>query len=261
MTEAKPNHVKYDHTIVTVSELIWGEGFLAPGGAAAVHPIVAGLDLQGLTVLDIGCAVGGVDRVLAEDYGCSVIGFDIEPLLIDTGRARMAEAGLAERVDLRLVEPGPLPVDDHSVDVVFGKDSWLLIDDKAAFFAEAFRVLRPGGVLAASEWMGNGAPHGPAMEDYFKLRGMSYDLETAETYRDRLESSGFTDITVIDTSAAYRNEARREHQRLQGPLREPMTDVLGPDKQAHFVTQWAAMSRVLDLGELRTGHLRARKPG
>jgi hypothetical protein len=37
--------------------------------------------------------------------------------------------------------------------------------------------------------------------------------------------------------------------------------VLGPDKQAHFVTQWAAMSRVLDLGELRTGHLRARKPG
>ena len=261
MTEAKPAHGNYDRTIVTVSELIWGEGFLAPGGAAAVHPIVAGLDLRDLTVLDIGCAVGGVDRVLAEDYGCSVIGFDIVPLLIDTGRARMAEAGLAGRVDLRLVEPGPLPLDDHSVDVAFGKDSWLLIDDKAAFFAEVVRVLKPGGILVASEWMGNGALRSAAMRDYFDLRGMSYELVSANTYGGLLEDAGLTDVIITDTSAAYRAEARREHERLQGPLREPMIDLLGPDKQAHFVTQWAAMSRVLDLGELRTGHLRARKPG
>ena len=38
MAEAKRHHGKYDHTIVTVSELIWGEGFLAPGGAAAETP-------------------------------------------------------------------------------------------------------------------------------------------------------------------------------------------------------------------------------
>ncbi len=261
MAEAKHNHGNYDRTIVTVNELIWGAGFMAPGGAAAIYPIVAGLDLEGLTVLDIGCAVGGVDRVLAEDYGCSVIGFDIVPLLIDIGRARMAEAGLAERVDLRLVEPGPLPLGDHSVDVVFGKDSWLLIENKAAFFAEVARVLKPGGILAASEWMGNGKPRSAAMQDYFDLRGMSYKLVSAEAYGGLLEDAGLVDVTVTDTSAAYRDEARREHDRLQGPLRQSMIDVLGPDKQAHFVTQWAAMARVLDLGELRTGHLRARKPG
>lgn len=261
MAEANRSHVKYDHTIVTVSELIWGEGFLAPGGAAAVHPIVAGLDLRGLTVLDIGCAVGGVDRVLAEDHGCAVIGLDIVPLLIHIGRARMAEAGLADRIDLRLVEPGPLPLDDHSVDLVFGKDSWLLIDDKPGFFAEVVRVLKPGGMLAASEWMGDGEPPSAAMEVYFELRGMRYDLVSAETYGRLLEDAGFTGVTVSDTSATYRAEARREHQRLQGALREAMTDVLGPDKQAHFVTQWAAMCDVLDLGELRTGLLRARKPG
>ncbi|MFP6741499.1 MAG: methyltransferase domain-containing protein [Alphaproteobacteria bacterium] len=260
MAEAKPVHGNYDRTIVTVNELIWGEGFMAPGGVAAVHPVVEGLDLRGLTVLDIGCAVGGVDRVLAEDYGCRVIGFDIVPLLIDIGRARMAEAGLTDRVDLRLVEPGPLPLDDRSVDVVFGKDSWLLIEDKAAFFAEVVRVLKPGGILAASEWMGNGQPTSPAMQAYFDLRGMSYKLVSAAAYGGLLEDAGLVDVTVTDTSAAYRQEARREHERLQGPLREPMIDVLGPEKQAHFVSQWAAMSHVLDRGELRTGHLRARKP-
>ena len=141
MTGREPPRVHYDRTIVTVSELIWGEGFLAPGGADAVHAIVAGLTLDGLTVLDIGCGVGGVDRVLAEDHGCRVIGFDIVALLIDIGRARMAEAGLGGRVELRLVEPGPLPLDEGSIDVVFGKDSWLLIDDKPALFAEVFRAL------------------------------------------------------------------------------------------------------------------------
>jgi phosphoethanolamine N-methyltransferase len=261
MAEAKRHHGKYDHTIVTVSELIWGEGFLAPGGAAAVHPIVEGLELAGLTVLDIGCAVGGVDRVLAVDHGCAVIGLDIVPLLIDIGRARMAEAGLADRVDLRLVEPGPLPLDDHSVDVVFGKDSWLLIDDKPGFFAEVVRVLKPGGTLAASEWMGDGQSPSPAMQTYFELRGMRYELVTAEAYGRLLEDAGLTEVAVSDTSATYRAEARREHERLKGALREPMIDVLGAEKQAHFVVQWDAMCNVLDLGELRTGHLRARKPG
>ncbi|MEE2979996.1 MAG: methyltransferase domain-containing protein [Pseudomonadota bacterium] len=260
MAEAKRSQVKYDRTIVTVSELIWGEGFLAPGGSAAVHPIVKGLDLQDRTVLDIGCGVGGVDRVLAEDHGCLVIGLDIVPLLIDIGRARMDKAGLADRVDLRLVEPGPLPLEDHSVDVVFGKDSWLLIDDKPAFFAEVVRVLKPGGTLAASEWMGDGQSPSPAMQTYFDLRGMSYELVTAETYGRLLADAGLTGVAVSDTSATYRAEARREHNRLKGALREPMIDVLGPDKQAHFVTQWDAMCKVLDLGELRTGHLRARKP-
>ena len=261
MADRESPRVHYDRTIVTVSELIWGEGFLAPGGADAVRAIVAGLTLDGLTVLDIGCGVGGADKVLAEDHGCRVIGFDIVALLIDIGRARMAEDGLAGRVELRLVEPGPLALDDGAVDVVFGKDSWLLIDDKPAFFAEVFRVLKPGGALAASEWMGDGRPPSAAMQAYFDLRGMSYRLETAGTYGRLLVEAGFVDVAVTDTSDTYRAEARREHERLQGSLREAMTEVLGRDKQAHFVAQWAAMVRVLDLGELRTGRLRASKPG
>ena len=261
MAEAKPSHGHYDHTIIAVNQLIWGEGFMSPGGAASVRSIVDGLELAGRCLLDIGCAIGGVDAVLAEEYGCRVIGFDIVPLLIELGRARMADAGLADRVDLRLVTPGPLPLEDHSVDVVFGKDSWLLIADKPGFFAEVFRVLRPGGWLAASEWMGDGAPVSRDMDDYYALRGMRYALETAADYGEFLGLAGFTDISVGDGSSDYRHAARHELERMQGPLRHSMIEVLGEREHAHFVAQWRAMSRVLDLGELRTDRLRARKPG
>ena len=44
---------------------VWGEGFLSPGGPAEVAEIVAGLDLSGKTVLDIGFGTGGPSIALA----------------------------------------------------------------------------------------------------------------------------------------------------------------------------------------------------
>jgi len=117
-----------------------------------------------------------------------------------------------------------------------------------------------GGILAASEWMGDGEPFGPAMEDYFTLRGMRYPLAAAAAYDDFLGLAGFTDVSVADSSHLYRADAHSELARMQGPLREPMIAVLGAEKQAHFVRQWQAMVTVLDLGALRTGYLRAHKP-
>ena len=89
---------------------------------------------------------------------------------------------------------------------------------------------------------------------------MRYALETASAYEDFLGRAGFTNIGVTDSSIGYRDGARAELKRMTGPLRQPMIDVLGEGKQAHFVDQWRAMTRVLDLGELRTGRLRAFKP-
>ena len=43
---------EYDDATVTMLELIWGEGFLVPGGPANVHRIVSGLDLKNKIVLD-----------------------------------------------------------------------------------------------------------------------------------------------------------------------------------------------------------------
>ena len=63
MAEDKTHHGHYDHSIIAVSELIWGEGFMSPGGRAAVRSIVEGLELAGRTLLDIGCGIGGPDAL------------------------------------------------------------------------------------------------------------------------------------------------------------------------------------------------------
>ena len=258
MTDAHED--EYDDVLVTMLELIWGEGFLSPGGPAGAHRIVEGLDLAGKTVLDIGCALGGVDVLLAREYDCHIVGLDVERSLVERGRARIQAAGLAERVDLRLVEPGPLPIDDASIDVVFGMDSWIHIEDKRAFFAEVFRVLKPGGVLTASDWLRSDAPYSDDMRYFFELEGLTYHMDTLEGYGGILRDCGFVDVALTDTSAQLRAQAADEYARMQGPLHDQMGKALGPEKQAYFIEDWRMLTVVLDAGELRTGRLRARKP-
>ena len=251
---------RYDDSVVIVSEMIFGAGHMSPGGPEDVRAIVEGLDLAGKTVLDIGCAIGGIDVQLATEFDCRVVGVDIEPGLIDIGRNRIAAAGLADRVDLRLVEPGPLPFDDAAFDVVFGKDSWLLIDDKPAFFAELHRVLRPGGRVAASEWLGDGAPQSADMRAYFELRGMTYHLQTAGSYEAMLREAGFAEVTVEDTSEVRRSQPRACCDAMAGHLRAPMIAAIGAARHEGFLTQWRALAGLFEAGELRAGHLRGAKP-
>jgi len=251
---------EYSDDLIALLELVWGKGFLSPGGPEAVAEIVRDADLRDKKVLDIGCGLGGIELVLARDYGGRVTGIDIEKELVRRANELMAREGLADRVDCKLVEPGPLLFPDEAFDVVFGKDSWIHIEDKPAFFAEVFRVLKPGGLLIAGDWMRSDKPYGEDMEYFFKMEGLTYHMDTIENYGAIIRNAGFVDVELEDIADEYRGQAHREYRDMQGRLKQPMIDALGEDGQAHFEEDWRALTVVLDNGELRPGRFWARKP-
>lgn len=252
----------YPEPVIGFLELLWGRGWLSPGGPDELARLLSGEDLKGKHVLDIGCGAGGIDCLLVTEYGAAkVTGIDVEAPVLETARARAEEAGVSDRIDLVKVEPGPLPFDDASFDVVFSKDSIVHIPDKHSLAREVFRVLKPGGVFVASDWLisHDGEPS-PDMKAYIASEALDFGMASPATYDDALRSAGFTEVKLTNRNPWYREQARRELAQLQGPLNARAVADMGQELVDHNIQTWTLMIKVLDLGEHCPHHVRGRKP-
>ncbi|HET6619230.1 MAG TPA: methyltransferase domain-containing protein [Dongiaceae bacterium] len=247
----------YDTTMLDMLQIIWGEGFLSPGGPQAVREIVAEIDLAGKRVLDIGCGIGGLDRVLVSLGAARVAAVDVVEPMIELARRRTVDP----RIAFEVIEPEqPLPSADAAFDVVFTKDAWLHVMDKPALLREVRRVLRPGGRLAGGDWMKGPDPYSTDMIHFIELEGIPYHPVTLADYGLMLHEAGFEQVKLLDINAWYRDLAKQELARLKGELFGLMTEKLGVDARDHFIEDWRMLTVVLDKGELRPGRLWASKP-
>jgi phosphoethanolamine N-methyltransferase len=201
---------EYDDAAIRFLEAPWGEGYLSPGGPEEVDRVLEGLSLRGKSVLDIGCGSGGITLHLIESHSAArVTGFDVEEPVVSAARRQAERRGLSECARFVQAAPGPLPFAGEAFDVVFSKDALLHVPDKDALFAEIFRVLRLGGVFAASDWLiGHDGEPSAEMKAYIEAEGLSFSMKSPARYRLAMERAGFADIEVIER-VVPRGRARR----------------------------------------------------
>ena len=253
---------EYDESMLALLQIIWGDGFLSPGGREEIARLLEGSSIAGCKVLDIGCGLGAIDELLVREHGASaVVGVDIDPELVERMRSRMARAGLGDRIEGRRVDGGPLPFEAASFDIVFSKDSLVQIPDKAGIFAEILRVLRPGGRFIASDWLrGGSGDYSPEMMEFFRLEGIAYNMASLEESAAALRAAGFRDVQIRDRHAWYLPLAQRELKSMEGAQGALIVSRIGEDRARYFIDNWRQMVLVLERGELRPGHLKAVKP-
>ena len=252
----------YDDGYNQFLEAVWGEGYLSPGGPEEVKSLLSGLDLAGKQILDIGCGSGGITVSLVTDYqAAQVVGIDVEEPGCKSTRDRALRAGVADRVTIQQVTPGPIPLADENFDIVFSKDSIVHIPDKYKLAEDVHRLLTPGGWFVASDWLisHDGEPS-PEMKHYIQLEDLDFGIASPERYREALEQAGFVDIEMVNRNHWYREEARWEHARLTGDEKNKFATILGEDELESMIDTWQAMQVVLDTGEHCPHHFRARKP-
>jgi len=252
---------EYDEGMLTLLQIIWGDGFLSPGGGEEVARLLEGSDIAGCEVLDIGCGLGAVDELLVRAHGArSVVGVDIDPTLIARMRERIERAGLTGRIRGQRVDGGTLPFEAASFDVVFSKDSLVQIPDKRAIFADILRVLRPGGRFIASDWLrGGSGAYSPEMMEFFRLEGIAYNMVSLEESAAALRAAGFGGVEIRDRHAWYLALAQRELESMEGALKAVIVSRIGADRAQYFIDDWRQLVLVVKRGELRPGHLKAAK--
>ena len=243
-------------------ELIWGAGFLSPGGAEEVRKILKETDLSGKRVLEIGCGVGGPAIVMAKEFSTAqVVGIDIEQQLIARASRNARAAGVEQKTEFRLVEPGPLPVETGSFDIVFSKDAIVHIEDKLAIYQEIFRVLKPNGVFIAGDWFtSENADDLPEFRHYREVSHLTFSMQTSFRAKDVLCKAGFEEIALDDRNAWYTEFSRELIEKIEGPLKSQLIEVCGVDQYEAILRVSHANAGAAACGGLRPTHIRASKP-
>ncbi len=156
----------------------------------------------GQCIVDAGFGFADQDILWAQRYGVDIVGFNITARQVDIARERVANAGLAARVDLRCASALETDLAAASVDRVLALESAFHFPSREAFFAEARRVLVPGGILAiadicaakqrSSRWIDRLNTY-VARQSWQIPRGNDYD---AHAYAERLTAAGFIDVSI-----------------------------------------------------------------
>jgi len=146
-------HLGYDPKVVDPLPDAAIESFAGVANPFALRPLE-----RGEQVVDLGSGAGMDSFVAATAVGGDgrVVGVDMTPEMLEKS-SRTAADMQVENVEFRegLIEA--LPVEDGWADVVIANGVINLCPDKRAAFDEAWRVLRPGGVLQFAD-IANGRP-------------------------------------------------------------------------------------------------------
>jgi ubiquinone/menaquinone biosynthesis C-methylase UbiE len=169
-------------------------------GRAASLEIIEALGLTADSrVLDLGSGLGGPARTLAELTGCTVIGVDITSEFCEVAMALSEWTGLSERTRFQVGDATATGLPDAAVDAALTVHVAMNISDKHTLYAEAFRVLRPGGKFVVYDVLqgegGNVLYPVPWASD-----SSTSFLATPEDMRELLSAAGFEVISEVDSS-------------------------------------------------------------
>ncbi len=114
-------------------------------GAAVSKELANCIEIQGTSVLDIGCGLGGPCRMLAEEYDCNTTGIDLSNEYIRTANNLSKLVKLDDKTTFIQGDATQLPFEDQSFDVVWTQHVQMNIPNKKKFYSEIHRVLKPSG--------------------------------------------------------------------------------------------------------------------
>jgi SAM-dependent methyltransferase len=166
-------------------------------GLGCGNPQVIAALKPGETVLDLGSGAGFDAFLAAKRVGPEgrVIGVDMTPQMVQKAIQNALKGGYSN-VEFRIGDIESLPVKDASIDVIMSNCVINLSTDKPKVFAEAFRVLKPGGRLAVSDVVATASLPAEVMDDPIFHSSCIAGASTVEDLGEMLHNAGFDFIRI-----------------------------------------------------------------
>lgn len=170
-------------------------------GIEATEQIAADLDVAATDhLLDVGSGIGGPARFMADRFGCTVTGIDLTLEFCEVAEHLTAAVNLQNKVSFEQGNALAMPFADNTFDGAYSMNVSMNIEDKAGFYTELLRVLKPGGWLLLSE-LAQGPGGTINYPSPWARTADSSFLATPEDTRAGLEAAGFQILSFGDNVA------------------------------------------------------------
>ncbi len=155
---------------------------------------------EGQTGVDLCCASGAGMRFLVRFRKVARMkGVDATRAMLDLGRRRCAEEGLADRITFVEANVCNTGLSSGQFDFVWGEDAWCYVEDKPKLIAEAVRLVKNGGTVAFTDWLEGPTP----LTDEEAGRYLSFmkfpSVLTMAEYQALLEGQNCQVLVAVDT--------------------------------------------------------------
>ena len=168
-------------------------------------------------VLDAGSGIGGTPRLIASERGARVTAVDLTPEYREVATWLNDAVGLGDMIEVRTADVTELPFDAASFDVVVSQHVQMNIADKRRLYAEAHRVLAPGGRLAL--WDVTAGSAGPLrLPVPWATSPEQNHLVTPERLAELLRDAGFATAHWSDLTEPAEKAMREFFAGEQPPL-------------------------------------------
>lgn len=153
--------------------------------------------VKGKILLEVGCGNGVQANYIYEKYTPHHLkAIDLNPGNIEIARKEAEKKG-AKRVEFSVDDAHFLDtVEDNSVDFLINIESAFHYPEKAAFFKQIHRVLKPGGSFVIADILTT-KRKGSRMKNSWKKR-MSYHHWPLESYKSELPEADFQELRFSD---------------------------------------------------------------
>ncbi len=148
-----PEAMVWDDQRLATTQLIWGEGYCGPGGPEYVTSMSKLLGMSSkMSVAVIGAGLGGPSRVLADEFGAWITGYEESEQLATKGMGLSKKAGLEGKAPIQHYDPSSDAPFERTFDRAYSKEALYTVEDKPKLLKNIYDQLKESGLFLINDY-------------------------------------------------------------------------------------------------------------
>ncbi len=252
---------------IEMTQLIWGNGYCGPGGREHIKVMCKLLAMNSkMSAIVIGAGFGGPSRVLAEEFGVWITGYELSRELAEKAMQMSTDSGLASKAAIHHLDPAKDAPFNRRYDRAFSKEALYCFPDKSKILKDVFDTLKDGSLFLVTDYVLSdlSALENPDVRKWLKQEATQPYPVTADMMKETLEKTGFAIRVNEDISPEYVNlienswsHAATVAKQLAEKGEEGAEAVKSLMEEAEH---WALRAKILKEGHIHVWRFLAHKP-